>query len=257
MLLVADVGNTQTHLGVYEDKKLVCSWRLSTRAHDTADELLSSLRALLMGSVIPVSIDFVAIASVVPSLSGEWVAAARQLCGSEPLLLSYKTAVGFTCHYETPEEIGADRIADALAAIELYGAPVIVVDFGTATNIEIIDKEGAFVGGIIAPGLLTSANALFTAAARLPRIDIETPPQVIGTSTKTAVQSGLTYGEIDRIDGLVRRVFAELGYESPVIATGGLSRRVLDISSTITDVNDCLTLEGLRLVCERSTAPNA
>lgn len=252
MLLVADVGNTQTHLGVYRDEELVCSWRLSTRANETADELLTSLRALLAGSTEVTGIEHVAIASVVPPLSSEWVTAARKLSGSEPLLLTFETAADFSYRYATPEEIGADRIADALGAIALYGAPVIVVDFGTATNIEIIDKEGDFVGGIIAPGLLTSADALFTAAARLPRIDIEIPQQVIGTTTKSAVQSGLTYGEIDRIDGLVRRVFAELGYESPVIATGGLSSRVLSLSTTITGVNDNLTLEGLRLAFARS-----
>ncbi|MCL2528924.1 MAG: type III pantothenate kinase [Coriobacteriia bacterium] len=252
MLLVADIGNTQTHLGVYDGKDLVLSWRLSTRATDTADELLISLRTLLANDLEPLLIHAVAVASVVPALSGEWRVAAQKLSGSEPLLLTHETAVGFSCSYATPEEIGADRIADALAAVEFYGAPVIVVDFGTATNMEVINKEGAFVGGIIAPGLVTSTNALFDAAARLPRIDIETPPQVIGISTKTAVQSGLTYGEIDRIDGLVRRVFDELGYEAPVIATGGLSRRVLKLSQTITDVNDNLTLEGLRLAYERA-----
>ena len=251
MLLVADIGNTQTHLGVYSDEELVCSWRLSTRANETADELLVDLRALLAGSAKPLTLDRVAIASVVPSLSNEWVVAARQLAGREPLLLTYETAKGFTYNYDAPEEIGADRIADAIAAVELYGAPVVVVDFGTATNIEVIDKNGDFVGGIIAPGLLTSANALFSAAARLPRIDMEIPSKVIGTSTKSAVQSGLTYGEIDRIDGLIRRIFEELGYESPVIATGGLSGRVLSLSSTITDVNDSLTLEGLRIVMKR------
>ena len=252
MLLVADIGNTQTHLGVYNNKELVYSWRLSTRAADTADELLVTLRTLLVQDLEPIAIDQVIIASVVPVLSDEWVTAAQKLSGIEPLLLTHETAPGFKCDCETPDEIGADRIADALAAVEYYGAPVIVVDFGTATNIEVIDMHGVFIGGVIAPGLLTSSNALFDAAARLPRIDIETPPQVIGRSTKGAIQSGLTYGEIDRIDGLVRRIFDELGYEAPVIATGGLSRRVLDLSSTITDVNDNLTLVGLRLAFERS-----
>ena len=251
MLLVADIGNTQTHLGVYDGKRLACSWRLSTRATDTADELLISLRTLLAHDLEPLVINAVAVASVVPALSGEWLVAAQKLSGAEPLFLTSETAVGFLCPYVSPDEIGADRIADALAAVEFYGAPVVVVDFGTATNIEIIDKEGALAGGVIAPGLITSTNALFDAAARLPRIDIETPPCVIGRSTKSAVQSGLTYGEIDRIDGLVRRIFDELGYEAPVVATGGLSRRVLNLSSTITDVNDNLTLEGLRLAFER------
>ena len=251
MLLVADIGNTQTHLGVYDARELLVNWRLSTRATDTADELLISLATLLAQDVKPLAIDRVALASVVPELSGEWVLAAQRLSGSEPLMLTHETAIGFTCICDSPEEIGADRIADALAAVELYGAPVVVVDFGTATNIEVINEDGAFAGGIIAPGLLTSTNALFDAAARLPRIDIEIPPRVIGRSTKSAVQSGLTYGEIDRIDGLVRRIFDELGYKAPVVATGGLSRRVLELSATITAVNDNLTLEGLRLAYER------
>lgn len=254
MLLVVDIGNTQTHLGVYEERELLRSWRLSTRAGDTSDELLAILRAFLNGSKDTLIIDHVAIASVVPALSHEWQSAAEQLSGSEPLLLTYDTAPGFKHNYASPGEIGADRIADALAAIDQYGAPVIVVDFGTATNIEVIDDTGAFVGGIIAPGLATSANALFTAAARLPRIDIETPERVIGKSTAGAVQSGLTFGEIDRIDGLVRRVFVELGYEAPVVATGGLSKRVLGLSATITDVNENLTLEGLRLAYEQRGA---
>lgn len=252
MLLVADIGNTQTHLGVFDENELVCSWRLSTRAADTADELLISLQTLLVISKLDITIDHVVVASVVPALNSSWIAAARQLSGAEPMFLSSRTARNFLSIYPHPDEIGADRIAVALAAVASYGAPVIVVDFGTATNIEVINKDGAFVGGIICPGLATSANALFAAAARLPRMYIETPPTAIGRSTKEAVQSGLTYGEIDRIDGLVRRIFVELGYEAPVIATGGLSKLVLKISSTITDVNDHLTLEGLRLAYQSS-----
>jgi type III pantothenate kinase len=257
MLLVADVGNTQIHLGVYDGEILVNSWRLSTRATDTSDEVLTKLRALLAECEKPLLIDQVAIASVVPAQSGEWVAATQKLSGSKPLLLNHETTGGPAYDYGSPSEIGADRIADAVGAIVLYGAPVIVVDFGTATNIEVINREGAFVGGIIAPGLVTSADALFSAAARLPRIDIETPPQVIGKNTRMAVQSGLTYGEIDRIDGLVRRVFDELGYTCPVVATGGLSSRVLGLSSTITHVNDSLTLEGLRLIFQKNTTATA
>lgn len=248
MLLVADVGNTQTHLGVYDNEKLIKSWRVSTRSTDTADEIHAHLKMLLDLCSEPFDIDAAAIASVVPPLSNEWLCALRALSGVEPLLLTHTTPTTLSYEYDTPAEIGTDRIADCVAAIELYGAPVIVVDFGTATNIEIVNKNGAFVGGIIAPGLVTSASALFSAAARLPRIDIDTPATVIGKSTKHAVQSGLSYGEIDRIDGLVMRIFDELGYECPVIGTGGLSGRVIDLSRTISHVNDSLTLEGLRLI---------
>lgn len=252
MLLVADIGNTQTHIGVYDGSELIRSWRLSTRPQETSDELLSRLRMLLREGDRPYPIEAVAIASVVPPLSAEWVHATRELSKHEPLLLTHETDTGLSFDYDAPEGIGTDRIADSVAAVARYGAPVIVVDFGTATNIEIINKEGAFIGGILAPGLVTSANALFAAAARLSRIDIETPASVIGKDTKHAVQSGLTYGEIDRIDGLIRRVFDELGYECTVVATGGLSGRVLDISATITEVNDNLTLEGLRLIYQRN-----
>ncbi|MDR3136538.1 MAG: type III pantothenate kinase [Coriobacteriales bacterium] len=252
MLLTIDVGNTQTMLGVYDGSQLVQSWRIATQLSDTADELVLKLSGLLSLGIGELrQLRHAAIASVVPPLTEQWQQAAKRIGGSEPLVLSSQTNTGLRYKYHEPSEIGADRIADAVAAIRLYGAPALIVDFGTATNIEVIDKEGAFLGGIIAPGLQTSAQALFAAAARLPRIDIEIPAAVIGTNTRSAVQSGLTFGEIDRIDGLVRRIFAELGYSCPVIATGGLASRVLKLSETITEINDALTLEGLRLIFER------
>jgi type III pantothenate kinase len=263
MLLVVDIGNTQTVLGLYADaqgddgargqtEELALSSRIATRQSDTADELLVKLQGIFhMHRFDPGAICDVAIASVVPPLTEQWAKAAGSLAANPPLVVSHQTDTGLALHYSVPAEIGADRIADAVAAIHLYGAPVLVADFGTATNIEVIDKDGAFLGGIIAPGLATSAEALFSAAARLPKIDIEVPDKVIGTTTKTAVQSGLTFGEIDRIDGLVTRVFAELGYGAPVVATGGLSHRVVALSKTITHINDDLTLEGLRLIHQR------
>jgi type III pantothenate kinase len=252
MLLTVDVGNTQTVLGLYASDQLAQSWRVATRHTDTADELLVGLKGLLsLNKELAYTIDSVAIASVVPPLTEQWAQAAATLTATPPLVVNSTLDTGLTYKYPNPAEIGADRIADAVAAIALYGAPVVVVDFGTATNIEVIDKSGAFVGGIIAPGLQTSAEALFNAAARLPKIDIEIPADVIGKDTRSAVQSGLTYGEIDRIDGLIKRVFKQLGYEMPVVATGGLSSHVIGLSSTITDVNDNLTLEGLRLIYQR------
>ena len=154
----------------------------------------------------------------------------------------------FEADYPNPREIGADRVADAVAAKELYGAPVIVVDFGTATNIEVVDKDGRFVGGIIAPGVETSATALFSHATKLGAIDLVDPKTAIGHNTEQAMQSGIVYGEADRVDGLVRRIFDQLGYETPVVATGGLASRVAALSRTITATNPELTLEGLRLV---------
>ncbi|MDR3052756.1 MAG: type III pantothenate kinase [Coriobacteriales bacterium] len=253
MLLAVDVGNTQTVLGLYEGAQVRHTWRIATIQADTTDELLIRLRGLLAlaGAGFDAVTD-VAIASVVPPLTLQWRAVAKRLTNVVPLVVSGETDLGLTIDYSNPLEIGADRLADAVAAIALYGAPVVVVDFGTATNIEIVDKTGAFVGGIIAPGLATSAEALFSAAARLAKTSIEIPSAVIGKTTQQAVQSGLTYGEIDRIDGLIQRVFDELGYSAPVIATGGLSHRVTNLSKTITHVNDDLTLEGLRLIYQRS-----
>ncbi|MDR2586681.1 MAG: type III pantothenate kinase [Coriobacteriales bacterium] len=252
MLLAVDVGNTQTVLGLYEGERLLAHWRVATVTTDTADELDVRVRALftLKGFECDLVTE-VGIASVVPPLTEQWRLVAARHTQSEPLILNSSLDMGIALAYANPTEIGADRLADAVAAVELYGAPCIVVDFGTATNIEVIDKEGAFVGGVIAPGLVTSAEALFSAAARLAKTSIEVPPAVIGTSTREAVQSGLTYGEIDRIDGLIRRIVAELGYPATVIATGGLSSRVVGLSETINVVNDDLTLEGLRLIYQR------
>jgi type III pantothenate kinase len=253
MLLAVDIGNTQTVLGLYESEKLLAHWRVATIATDTSDELGARVRALLalkgFGDTLVTS---VAIASVVPSLTEQWRLAASRLAADEPFVLAGDIDIGLPINYANPAEIGADRLADAVAAVELYGAPVIVVDFGTATNIEVADKNGAFVGGVIAPGLMTSAEALFNSAARLAKTSVEVPATVIGSTTREAVQSGLTYGEIDRVDGLINRILAELGYPATVVATGGLSARVVGLSQTIDVVNDDLTLEGLRIIYQRA-----
>ena len=253
MLLAVDIGNTQTVLGLYRGNQLLAHWRVATCTSDTADELAVRICSLLaLDGFDCKDVKAVAIASVVPPLTGQWRRMARKLADSEPLVIDSSIDCGLTLRFSNPTEIGADRLAVAVAAIARYGAPVVVVDFGTATNIEVIDKDGAFVGGIIAPGLVTSAEALFSAAARLAKTDIWVPEQVIGSSTIQAVQSGLTYGEIDRIDGLIRRVFAQLGYPATVVATGGLSARVVGLSETINDVNDDLALDGIRLIYERN-----
>lgn len=259
MLLAIDIGNTQTVLGLYDSATdssqsapLLDCWRIATVLTDTSDEIMVRLMGLLQLNSLTLSdITDVAIASVVPSLTKQWRVAGKRMTGSDPLVVGSTTDTGLAIKYRHPSEIGADRLAVAVAAIARYGAPVVVVDFGTATNIEVVDDSGAFIGGIISPGLMTSAEALFSAAARLSKIEIEIPETVIGTTTHGAVQSGLTYGEIDRIDGLIRRIFAELGYSAPVIATGGLSSKVVKLSSTITAVNDDLALEGLRLLHRR------
>lgn len=252
MLLAIDVGNTQTVVGVYDGEHLEHMWRVATNKSHTADELRVKVEPLLASEGIArEAVRGAALASVVPQLTQAWCAALERMLGAAPLVCTAEAAGElFPTTYANPGEIGADRVADAVAARVLYGAPVVVVDFGTATNIEVIDREGRFIGGVIAPGVDTSAAALFSRATRLAAIDLVDPHTAIGHSTEEAIQAGIVYGEADRVDGLVRRVFAQLGYEAPVVATGGLASRVAEQSSTITAINSELTLEGLRLIYE-------
>lgn len=256
MLLAIDVGNTQTVVGVYKGSDLAGSWRVATNKSHTSDELRIKLMPLFESAGLSFEgVRASALASVVPQLTHAWVSALRCLTGSNALVCTARFAIEkglFQTAYPQPSEIGADRVADAVAALARYGAPAVVVDFGTATNIEVIDREGRFVGGIIAPGVETSASALFSHATRLAAIELADPGCAIGTSTETAMRSGIVYGEADRVDGLVRRIFAQLGYETPVIATGGLANLMARYTETITHVDGDLTLEGLRLIAEAS-----
>ncbi|MEG0072551.1 MAG: type III pantothenate kinase [Raoultibacter sp.] len=255
MLLAIDVGNTQTVLGIYEGASLKQMWRVSTNASHTADELRLKLRGLFDDrGIMSGNIEGVALASVVPTLTDRWADAGRMMFAKETLVVNFETARPlFRAQYANPHEIGADRIADAVAAKQLYGSPVIVVDFGTATNMEVIDRDGNFIGGIIAPGVETSMEALFKRAARLSAIELEDPHTAIGTCTVETMQVGIVYGEADRVDGLVRRVFAQLGYDAPVVATGGLALSFAKLCSTVTEVNPELTLQGLRMIFEAQT----
>ncbi len=252
MLLAVDVGNTQTVIGLYSGETLLHMWRVATNKAHTPDEVRIKLQPLMTSEGIKAEeVSGFALASVVPQLTPTWSETAYRMFGCEALVVGSSCAGGlFKTTYTYPPEIGADRVADAIAAVERYGAPVVVVDFGTATNIEVIDCEGNFIGGIIAPGVETSAAALFSHASRLSAIDLVDPGVAIGATTEQAVQVGTVLGEADRVDGLVRRIFTELGYETPVIATGGLAFRVAPASSTITDIDPDLTLEGLRLIFE-------
>ncbi len=194
------------------------------------------------------AVDDVILASVVPSLTGAWREAAEHLCGLAPVVVGPGVKTSLPMRYDNPAEVGADRVADAVAALAEFGAPVVVVDLGTATNIEVIDEDGAFRGGIIAPGLATSASALFSRAARIPQSDLAAPKSVIGTNTADAVRSGLVCGEAAKVDGLVHHIFRELGYEAPVVATGGFAQMIGELSRVITHVDQALTLKGLRLI---------
>lgn len=252
MLLAIDVGNTQTVVGVYQDAKLCHRWRVATNKRHTSDELRVKITPLLTSEGLTFDdLEGVALASVVPQLTAAWCDATRHMICRRAVVCSAEMAGDlFETNYPNPREVGADRVADAVAAKALYGSPVIVVDFGTATNMEVVDAQGCFVGGVIAPGVETSAAALFERATKLGEIDLVDPHTAIGRNTEQAIQAGIVYGEADRVDGLIRRIFDQLGYEAPVVATGGLAPRVAAQSKTITEVNRELTLEGLRLVYE-------
>lgn len=253
-LLVIDVGNTQTAIGMFEGEVLTRKWRIATERRATADELRVHLTVLFMAEGLQVSdVTGVALACVVTRLSDAWMRTVSSMFGLEAVLCTAAVAekTGLFDHdYPNPHEIGSDRVADAVAARALYGAPVVVVDFGTATNIEVVAKDGQFLGGVIAPGLETSADALFSHAAKLSSIALEDPNTFIGRSTTQAVQAGLVLGEAARTDGLLRRIFSQLGYEAKVIATGGLAPLIsahMDVPAT---VDSELTLVGLRLLFE-------
>lgn len=203
----------------------------------------------------PSSIERGVLSSVVPQLTAVWCQAISDLAGANTLLCSAKTAGElFQTDYPHPEEVGADRVADVVACKALYGYPAVVVDFGTATNMEVIDKRGYFIGGIIAPGMQTSASTLFAHGAQLAAVDLVAPEQVIGHNTRQALESGIVFGEVARVDGLVHRIFDELGYQTRTVATGGLAAQIAELSTVLDTVNSELTLEGLRLISEANPA---
>lgn len=253
MLLAIDVGNTQTVLGIYDQDKLVHMWRVATNIDHTSDELRIKLHTLMMAEGLERShIDGAILASVVPALTQNWEkACCRSFSVEDTVVVSAATA-GYLINVDMNKfpELGADRVADSVAAQNIYGSPVIVVDFGTATNIEIIDKNGTFAGGIIAPGVESSMRSLFTRAALLRSVELEDPGTAIGAGTAECLQVGVVYGEAARVDGLIDRVFDQLGYEARVVATGGLAHRIAPHSRRITEINLELTLQGLRMIYE-------
>lgn len=254
MILAVDVGNTQTVVGLVSDGDLGGHWRVSTDASLTADELRVKVGGLLaLEDLGWKDVERVIVSSVVPPLTLAWEDLAEEATGRPPLVVGPGLKTGLAVRYDNPHEIGADRIVNAVAAIEEVGSPVIVVDFGTATTLDVVDIDGAYVGGVIAPGVETSADALFAKAARLSAVDLEPPPKVIGTNTRTSMQSGLMLGEAVMVDGLVARVRAELGADAPVLATGGLAETMAPLCEVIDRVDPDLTLKGLALLYARNT----
>ncbi|MGE5560132.1 MAG: type III pantothenate kinase [Chloroflexota bacterium] len=253
MLLVIDIGNTNVVYGVYDGEKLIHHWRVSTNRASTADEYGMALRTLFQyAGFRHEDIDAIVIASVVPPLNG----AIEQMCsryfGIAPLVIGPGIKTGLSIRYENPREIGADRIVDAVAGYAKYGGPLIIVDFGTATTFGVIDKDGAYLGGAICPGVGTSTEALFQRAARLPRIDLVKPKNVIGKNTVVGMQAGIIYGYVGLVDGIVRRIWAELGQQCRVIATGGMAGLIGPETETVETIDPFLTLEGMRLVYLRN-----
>ena len=254
MLLAIDVGNTNIVIGVFEGRALIHSWRLTTIRERTADELGILVRDLCEHHGIKrQQISGIVLASVVPQLTFPLQVMAVKYFERTPLLFEPAVNGGMPILYDNPAEVGADRVVNALAALDQWGVgtPIIVVDFGTATTFDAISAKGEYLGGVICPGPQISADALFQRAARLPRIEVRKPEKVIGTNTVASMQSGLFWGYVDMVEGLVRRMKTELGGKALVIATGGLAVVVAPESTLIDHVDTELTLYGLRLVWER------
>ena len=258
MLLAIEVGNTNTKIGVYDGARLLASWRLTTRREQTADEYGLFIETLLRSRGLERrQIDGVAISNVVPQVQQtlEWMS--EQYFGVTPMSAEPGVNTGITLAVDFPREVGADRIVKAIAAIAIYGPPLIVIDFGTATTFDCVNARGEFIGGAIAPGLGTAADALLNRAARLYRVELVRPKEAIGRNTVTNIQSGLVYGWAGLADGLIERMKKELGGEPKVIATGGLASLIVEVAKSVQHVNEHLAFEGLRLLYERNHAPRS
>ena len=256
MILVFDVGNTNIVLGIYNGKKLIESYRLSTKSNKTADEFGMIVNSLFQYKGISLlDIEAVVISSVVPNLMYSLEHMARKYCGVDPLIVEPGTKTGMNIKYDNPKEVGADRIVNGVAAYELYGGPIIVVDFGTATTFCLISDKCEYIGGIIAPGIRLSADALFEKAAKLPRIELIKPPQVVCKNTVSSMQSGMVYGYAGLVDAIVERMRNELDDHSiKSVATGGMAKMISAEAKGIDIVDSTLTLEGLRIIYERNKA---
>lgn len=257
MLLAIDVGNTNIVLGVFEGDRLSQSWRLATLRERTADEIgIWATHLFQHEKLDPGGVTGIVMASVVPPLTGMMMTMGQQYFGLAPLNVDSTTDTGMPILYKHPTEVGADRIVNGVAAYALYGreavAPLIIVDFGTATTFDAVSAKGEYLGGIICPGVQISADALFQRAARLPRVDIRKPCEVIGRTTVGAMESGLFYGYIGLVEGVVRRMQRELGANTLCVATGGLAGLIAPETEAIQHVDPDLTLKGLRMVWERN-----
>ncbi len=253
MLLVVDVGNTQTHFGTYRDGRLVEHWRFATVRDSTADELGAVLRNLTeLRGIGLADLDASIVSSTVPQLRPEWEAMAKRYLDHEMLVVGPGIKTGMALRYDNPREIGPDRLVNAVAAYDKVHGACVVVDFGTALTFDPVSAEGEYLGGIIAPGVEISMEALTNRAAALPKIDLAAPRALIGKTTVDAIRSGVIYGYAGQVDGILRRLRAEMGPEIETIATGGLAEHIVPFTEEIDETDDLLTLTGLRLLHERN-----
>ena len=253
MLLVVDVGNTQTHFGTFRGPELVEHWRFATVRESTADELGAALRNLLeLRGLAFGDLHESIVSSTVPVLAREWVQVGRRYLGHEMEVVGPGLRTGMPIRIENPRELGADRLVNAVAAHARLGGPCVVVDFGTAVTYDVVSEDGEYLGGIITPGLEVSMEALFERAAMVPRVDVGEPRSLIGRSTVDAIRSGVVFGFAAQADGILRRLREQLGDATQAIATGGQAAAIVPFTESIDEVDDLLTLTGLRLVHERN-----
>jgi type III pantothenate kinase len=251
MLLAIDIGNTNVVLGVFDQEKLVESWRVGTNAQITSDEYAMIFKDLFgFGRIEFSQVDGVIISSVVPPLLPVMTEMTRKYFKLEPLVVGHALRTNITIRYDNPKEVGADRIVNAAAAYKLFGGPLIIIDFGTATTFCAVTAKGEYLGGAICPGVKISAEALFQRASKLPRIELAKPAKVIGADTVSAMQAGIIYGYAGLVDGIVERMKRELSPDARVVATGGLAELVAPETRSIQEVRPQLTLEGLRYLYE-------
>ncbi|AQS57923.1 type III pantothenate kinase [Desulforamulus ferrireducens] len=256
MILAIDIGNTNIVLGVFEDKKLLANWRLATDRNRTQDEYGVLLKELFSLSNISMqSIEGVMMSSVVPPVNGLLEAMVKKYFGLNPLIVGPGIKTGISIKTDNPREVGADRIVNAVAAYSLFGGPLIIVDFGTATTFCCVTAKGEYLGGAIAPGIGISTEALFARAAKLPRVELMKPPSVIGKNTIASMQSGIIYGFAGQVEMLVKKIKQEMGTDAKVIATGGLAEIIARETTVIDKIVPSLTLTGLRIIYERNQGP--